>query len=111
MAKFKLQTALSALVISGLSSALMAESLAGSYLAGRQARYDSDFNAGAQYYTRALTRDPSNPQILESVVLAQLSRGRFDLAVPVARKMEADGVIGPASRKAGGRREVFVQPL
>ena len=35
----------------------VADGLAGAYLAGRAATYDSDFAAGAKYYTRALVRD------------------------------------------------------
>lgn len=62
----------------------------GSYLAGRQARFDHDFEAAAQYFTRALTQDPSNPQILESAVVAHLSLGQLDKALPIARKIEAE---------------------
>lgn len=40
----------------------------------------------------------------------QLSVG-YNKAAKLVDKMEAEGVVGPASRKAGGRREVFVQPL
>ncbi|WP_372885732.1 tetratricopeptide repeat protein [Shimia sp.] len=69
-----------------------AESLAGSYLAARQATYDSDFAKSARYYSHALAQDPSNPQLLESAVLAQLSLGRLDAALPVARKIVADGL-------------------
>lgn len=61
---------------------------AGAYLAARQARYNSDYDAAAQYYTRALAKDPSNPSILEYTVAALLSLGRFDSAVPLAKRME-----------------------
>ncbi len=76
----------------GLSGAapLQAQGLAGSYLAARQAGMTADFKTAADYYTRALARDPSNPVLLESAARAQLSLGRLDRAVPVARKMEAD---------------------
>ncbi len=40
----------------------------------------------------------------------QLSIG-YNKAAKLVDKMEAEGVVGPASSKAGGRREVFVQPL
>lgn len=70
-----------------------AEGDAGAYLAARQARYENDFAAAAQYYTKALARDPSNPQILESAVVAQMSLGQFDRALPVARKIEADELL------------------
>lgn len=64
----------------------------GAYLAARQARIDNDFAAAAQYYTQALTQDPSNPHILESAVVAHMSLGQLDKALPIARKIEADGL-------------------
>ncbi|MDX1781780.1 MAG: tetratricopeptide repeat protein [Thalassovita sp.] len=77
----------------GLSSvtALQAQGLAGPYLAARQAGMTADFKVAAEYYTRALARDPSNPVLLEAAGRAQLSLGRLDRAIPIARKMEADG--------------------
>ncbi|WP_371224605.1 tetratricopeptide repeat protein [Roseovarius sp. 2305UL8-3] len=65
----------------------------GAYLAARQARFEGDFAAAAQYYTKALTKDPSNPQILESAAVAYLSLGQLDKALPIARKIEADGLM------------------
>ena len=63
------------------------EESVGSYLAARQATFAYDYEAAAQYFTRALARDPSNPAIMESAVVAQMSLGRIDLAIPVARKI------------------------
>lgn len=71
---------------------LQAQGLAGSYLAARQAGMTADFKVAAEYFTRALARDPSNPALLESAARAQLSLGRLDRALPIVRKMEADGV-------------------
>lgn len=72
--------------------ALASDGDVGAYLAGRQARFDHDFEAAAEYFTRALTQDATNPQILESAVVAHLSLGQMDRALPIARKMEADGL-------------------
>jgi tetratricopeptide (TPR) repeat protein len=69
-----------------------ADSGSGAYLAGRQALYDSDFEEAALYYSRALVRDPSNPQLMESLTLSQLALGRADRALPVARQMESLGI-------------------
>ncbi|KPP86694.1 MAG: Flp pilus assembly protein TadD [Rhodobacteraceae bacterium HLUCCO07] len=77
-----------ALVMQLGAAPAVAEGLVGSYLAGRQARYLGDFENAALYYTQALTRDPGNPSLMESVVLANLSLGRVDRALPVARSME-----------------------
>ncbi|SFL47356.1 tetratricopeptide repeat protein [Shimia aestuarii] len=67
------------------------DGLSGSYLAARQASYSADFDAAARYYSAALARDPGNPVLLENAVLAFLSLGQVDRAMPVARKMVADG--------------------
>ena len=40
----------------------------------------------------------------------QLSVG-YNKAAKLVERMEQEGVVGPASAKAGGRREVLVQPL
>ena len=74
-----------------------AEDAVGAYLAARQARYNNDFTAAAQYFTQALTKDPSNPEILESAVVAHLSLGQMGRAVPIARKIEADGLLSQVS--------------
>lgn len=95
---------LPALVLAALAQALpapvVASQDAGAYLAARQARYASDFDAAAQYYTRALTSDPSNPQLLENALIAQLAMGEIDRAVAIARKMEADGLRSQISHVA-----------
>jgi len=69
-----------------------AEGLAGAYLAGRAATYDSDFAASAKYYTRALVRDPQNVTLMENLVYAQLALGDVKSALPVAQRMWDQGV-------------------
>ena len=78
----------------------MAEESIGAYLAARQATFDNDYKAAAEYFTRALTEDPSNPAIMESAVIAQISLGRVDLAIPVSRKIEADGLLSHIAHMA-----------
>lgn len=78
-------------LVMGTTPAL-AEGLSGAYLAGRQARYLGDFDAAARYYGQALLRDPGNPQLMEALVLSDLSLGRIDRALPVATRMEAEGL-------------------
>lgn len=77
---------------------VQAQGIAGAYLAARSAGMASDYKAAAEYFTRALARDPSNPQLLENTVLSQLSLGRVGRAIPVARKMEADGLTSQFAR-------------
>ncbi|WP_323783905.1 tetratricopeptide repeat protein [Leisingera sp.] len=71
--------------------AAQADGLAGAYLAGRAATYDSDFAAAALYYTQALARDPQNPLLMENVIFAQLAMGKAELAVPVAQRLLQTG--------------------
>lgn len=105
-----------ALAIGGNS--VLADGLSGAYLAGRQASYSGDFTAAAQYYTRALARDPSNPILLENAILAQLSLGKINRALPIARKVDADGLesqlanmVLTASLVADGDYEMLVDRL
>ncbi|MGD9861923.1 MAG: tetratricopeptide repeat protein [Pseudodonghicola sp.] len=81
-----------------LPAPLWAQSGSGSYLAGRQALFDSDFDNAASYFARALAADPGNAGLMESLVLSQLALGRVDRALPVAQKMEAEGLRSQAAR-------------
>ena len=59
-----------------------ANSVSGAYLAGRQAAFDSNFDAAARYFGRALAVDSDNPELMENVALSQLALGRIDRALP-----------------------------
>ncbi|QDC11034.1 tetratricopeptide repeat protein [Oceanicola sp. D3] len=61
--------------------------LSGAYLAARVASYNNDFRAAADYYTRALVRDRTNPFLLENAILAFIGLGDFKAAAPIARQM------------------------
>ena len=86
------------LMLDGVAPAMAEPADVGAYLAGRQARYDNDFTAGAQYFTQALIKDPTNPEILESALVAHMSLGNLDTALPIARKIEADGLQSQVAR-------------
>ena len=66
-----------------------AQGLAGNYLAGRAAASSYDYEAASLYYTRLLVANPSDPFLLESLVLANLSLGNMDKAIPIARRLDA----------------------
>ncbi|WP_299281043.1 tetratricopeptide repeat protein [uncultured Tateyamaria sp.] len=74
-----------------------AQSLAGPYLAGRQAAILSDYEAAARYFSQALARDPSNPSLMEDAIVGQLSLGRVDRALPIARLIEEQGLRSQAA--------------
>lgn len=74
-------------LVSVAASPGTAQSNAGSYLAGRAAAMQSDYADAAGYFTRALTRDPGNVELMESALLANLAMGRIDRAVPIAERL------------------------
>ncbi len=69
-----------------------AEMASGAYLAARHAGMQSDFAKAAEYYAIALARDPGNPRLMENTLLSFIGTGEFDKALPIARKMIADGM-------------------
>lgn len=60
---------------------------AGPYLAGRAAQMEDDFAASAEYLARAFARDPENLAVMEALIGANISLGRFDRAEAVASDM------------------------
>jgi tetratricopeptide (TPR) repeat protein len=70
---------------------VLAEGNSGAYLAARHASFSSDFEAAADYYTRALLRDPGNLILLENALTAYVALGDMDRAVPIARRILQTG--------------------
>lgn len=66
-------------------------SLLGSYLAGHVANRDNNLEAAAEYYRRALSRDPQNADMLGEAFKAELGAGNMDEAVRMARRLIAAG--------------------
>ena len=76
----------------------IADGLSGAYLAARHASYFNDYKAGAEYYTKALIRDQGNIALMENALASFVGLGDIARAVPVARKMAADGAVSQLSR-------------
>ncbi|WP_240789536.1 tetratricopeptide repeat protein [Pseudooceanicola onchidii] len=92
MSKTRLWRAVTmALALTATTTPVMAGN-SGDYLAARQARLSSDFDAAVYYYIRALGADPRNPQLLEGSALSQLSAGDLPRAVAVSERMEDAGI-------------------
>ena len=89
LGKFTLALALSAGIV-----ASSAASDSGSYLAARAALGDSNYDAAAQYFARALVRDPGNLMLLESAAGAYVGLGDLDRAAEVARRIVEAGSEG-----------------
>lgn len=68
-----------------------AQTLSGSYLAGRTAAASNDFEAAAEYFAAALARDTSNVELMDDAILAYLALGRIDLALPLGKAILAEG--------------------
>ncbi|MFA7307746.1 MAG: tetratricopeptide repeat protein [Hyphomicrobium sp.] len=66
--------------------ALTASTL-GNYLAGRFARTAQDTKDAAEFYGRALERDPSNEVLLEQAFQMETMSGNWPKAVPLAEKL------------------------
>ncbi len=91
-------TVIAVFTTSLFASLAAADTGAGSYLAGRQAIYQSDYTSAAKYYSRALNFDPDNERLLESVLLARLALGQVERAFPIAQEIEERGLVSqPAS--------------
>lgn len=76
----------------GVALPSRADIAAGPYLAGRLASMDSNYVGASDYFTRALVSDPTNPGLIEAVILARIGRGTVDTAVEAARSLEEPGV-------------------
>lgn len=78
---------------SPVAAPVMADGLAGAYLAGRAAAITGDHAAAAEYFGRALEYDPNNAFIISNSVFARASLGEWDAAAAVAEGLPegADG--------------------
>ena len=61
----------------------------GGYLAGRFAHARRDYAAAASHLSRALARDPDNPDLLRRTLSLQVADGRIDEALALARRLAA----------------------
>lgn len=87
----KFVTALALMMSLGAPAVATANSLAGSYLAGRSAASGHDFARAADYYSAALARDPGNVGLMENAALAYLALGNVQQALPLARAIVKAG--------------------
>ena len=63
------------------------QSIFGNYLAARHAQIERKTRAAAELYLAALKKDPENPDLLVRTFGLLASDGRFDQALPLARKL------------------------
>ena len=60
---------------------------AGAFLAARSAAAGSDYAAAAEWYARALISDPTNPDLLEGAIVANIGLGEMTPAANMARAL------------------------
>jgi len=70
-------------------------SVAGDFLAARQAFYLNDVAASASFYLSALEQDERNSNLLQQSFLSQYRNGDIDLAAALARQLESINVKVP----------------
>ncbi|MDZ4093601.1 MAG: tetratricopeptide repeat protein [Paracoccaceae bacterium] len=80
--------ALAVLLIPG---PLMADEDAGAYLAARVAGVESDYQAAAGWFARALIADPTNAALLEGAVISNIGVGNLAAAAAISRQLLQTG--------------------
>ena len=76
--------------------------LSGAYLAARIAETDNELDASIAYYQRALSFDPDNQTLQQSLLLGLISQGSFEEALPFAEKLKSAPEVERFSRLALG---------
>lgn len=71
-----------------LAGSAFAETASGNYLAGREAARQNDYVAAADYFMRALARQPQNVALMEDAIVSNLALGRMKRALPLAQMLE-----------------------
>ncbi|PWL19152.1 hypothetical protein DKP76_00855 [Falsochrobactrum shanghaiense] len=65
-----------------------AGSFAGAYLAARTAESENDLGAAVDFYRQAMAFDPKNETIRQNLLLALLTEGQFQDALPLAEELK-----------------------
>lgn len=81
----------SALTICLASQAALAEGTSGAYLAAAVAASESDYAAAADWAARALADDPTNPALLDTLVLANIGIGNMPESAKYAKLLLDSG--------------------
>jgi tetratricopeptide (TPR) repeat protein len=79
---------------------VLASSLAGAVLSAQVAERDNDFKAAIAFYQQALGFDPGNATYQQSLMMALLTNGDFDEALPYAERLKAVPEVERVSRVA-----------
>lgn len=75
-------------------------SYSGAYLAGRAAEADNNLDQAISYYRQALSSQPGNQAMQQSLMLALIANGSFDEALPLADQLKQVADVERFSRVA-----------
>ncbi|TWG89617.1 tetratricopeptide repeat protein [Mesorhizobium sp. J18] len=75
-------------------------SFSGAFLAARSAELENDLDNAVTFYERALSYDPDNRDLQQSLLLGLISNGSFDKALPYAEKLKTVPEVERFSRLA-----------
>lgn len=89
--RFLRLVAITAALSSAPLGAAWAQATTGAYLAARQASIGYDYEAAAGFYQEALQGDPTNPALLENLMIALIGLGDFDKAGSIAEQLTNTG--------------------
>lgn len=81
-----------AALLGSTALSVQADTNAGAYLAARAASFESDYETASKYYTQLLVKNPSDPFLLENLVVTNLSLGHMDKTIPIARLLDGQGI-------------------
>jgi tetratricopeptide (TPR) repeat protein len=79
---------------------VLAASLSGALLSAQVAERDNDFDGAIAFYQQALGFDPGNAGFEQSLLVALITKGDFDKALPFAERLKAVPEIERVSRIA-----------
>lgn len=65
------------------------DTLAGAFLAARTAETDNELSKAVTYYEKAVSLDPENEQLTQSLMLSLVMNGELEKALPYAEKLKA----------------------
>jgi tetratricopeptide (TPR) repeat protein len=82
------------------AKAALPSTYSGSFLAGRSADLDHDFNAAVAFYRSALAADPGNPALMQRLLILSIAAGDLPPAFDLAAKIASADPSNPAARLA-----------
>ena len=81
-----------------VSTAEQGRASSGAYLAGRQAISDHNFVIASEFQTKNVSADPSNPKLLEGLMISFIGQGSVEQAISIAEVYKDNGNLSQISQ-------------